>query len=222
MHELNSTNSTKNIKFGDIFPDSWEIDELQNASLVNNRMFKVLEKENKIWIQISTDSKFVHVYVYDNDSFKYLCKNCKSLGRYSRAKFVKLPNGEDGLFEHQEHSSICRLPLKMFLESQISDSTNNVDLNDLKKNPPIMNLDVDETNNDEVERIMDSDTDSNFSVGSSGIDCASISVEEYDSPVEDYRRRRKRKKFNRTSLGNSTKTRRRKLIMVQQERKESS
>uniref|UniRef100_A0AC34RMM4 Uncharacterized protein n=1 Tax=Panagrolaimus sp. JU765 TaxID=591449 RepID=A0AC34RMM4_9BILA len=101
------------MKFSDINPRIQENDDKFNTAVeVTNRIFKILDEEDIIWIQTSLISEFAHVYVYSNETSKYLCKTCLSNGRYSRAKMVKLPTDEYRLFEYQEHGPECCIPLK--------------------------------------------------------------------------------------------------------------
>uniref|UniRef100_A0AC34R8N6 Uncharacterized protein n=1 Tax=Panagrolaimus sp. JU765 TaxID=591449 RepID=A0AC34R8N6_9BILA len=110
----------KIMRFGDAFPDSWEIsDKFSNASLVEeNRLWKYLEEEKVIWIETSHKSGYLHIYVYCEQTGKYLCINCKSNERYSRARLLRLSSGRIGLFEYQEHFQGCRLPLKVLYDEE--------------------------------------------------------------------------------------------------------
>uniref|UniRef100_A0AC34R8X7 Uncharacterized protein n=1 Tax=Panagrolaimus sp. JU765 TaxID=591449 RepID=A0AC34R8X7_9BILA len=118
------------MRVGDVYPNILgSEDKFQNAHLVTTCLWKFLEGKGTIWIQTSPSSDFVHVYVYSNEFGKYLCGNCSSNGRYSRAELIKLPNGENGMFEHQEHFSGYRLPLRLFAEPEKEKQLNNPQIN---------------------------------------------------------------------------------------------
>uniref|UniRef100_A0AC34RFC9 Uncharacterized protein n=1 Tax=Panagrolaimus sp. JU765 TaxID=591449 RepID=A0AC34RFC9_9BILA len=102
------------MRFGDIFPDYLdENDEFEDAYLVTDRLFNVQSKT--IWIQSATCPDFIHLYVHCQEDDQFLCLNCLSIRRYSRAKVATLRNGTNGLFEYQEHHPECFLPLKLFV-----------------------------------------------------------------------------------------------------------
>uniref|UniRef100_A0AC34PYN3 Uncharacterized protein n=1 Tax=Panagrolaimus sp. JU765 TaxID=591449 RepID=A0AC34PYN3_9BILA len=81
------------LRFGDIYPDSWEINNrFQDAALVRNRLWRIYDKGRKIWIQTRPNSDFVHTYICTDQTVQYLCANCSFNGRYSRAKLADLPS----------------------------------------------------------------------------------------------------------------------------------